>query len=96
MNLNLAKYKKKFPQVKELSISKSNREGKRFVARFVMYGKQKTIHFGLHGAYTYFDGAPKSKRNAYRARASKITNLNGDYTYKIAGTANSFSYHLLW
>lgn len=56
----------------------------------------KWIHFGQKNSVTFIEGADEKKRNAYRARASKITRKNGEYTYNIAYTANFLSYHLLW
>jgi len=35
-------------------------------------------------------------RDAYRKRASKITNKNGELTYNKKYTPNYLSYHLLW
>jgi hypothetical protein len=87
---------KRFPQVKNLIIYKSTRAGKRFTAEFDLAGVYHRVHFGLAGAFTWFDGAPATKRDSYRARASKIKNAQGRYTYKIAGTANSFAYYILW
>jgi ribosome-associated translation inhibitor RaiA len=92
----IAQYKKKFPTVKNLVITPSKRPEKRFKAEFDIGQKHKTIHFGLKGAYTYFDGAPNKKRRLYQARASKITNKSGVYTYRKAGTANSLAYWILW
>ena len=89
-------YTRLFPRVKNLIIYKSTRAGKRFTAEFDLAGRHRMVHFGLAGAFTWFDGAEKTKRDSYRARASKIKNAAGKYTYKIAGTANSFAYHILW
>jgi hypothetical protein len=92
----IKKYQNKFPSVKNLIIKKSNIKDKRFCAQFELGGKKYTKHFGLKGAFTYFDGAPKSKRDSYRARASKIKNSEGRYTYVLPGTSNSFAYWILW
>lgn len=56
----------------------------------------KTIHFGQKGSQTFIEGASEKKRDAYRARASKITNKKGEYTYLIPFTNNYLSYHILW
>jgi len=100
MNARIARkipaYERRFPAVKELKIVRSDREGKRLKATFMLRGARRTVHFGLDGAYTFADGAPRRKRDLYRARASRITNADGQYTYLIAGTANSFAYWLLW
>lgn len=81
---------------------------KRFTAEFEIDGKARRVNFGQVGAKTYSD-VPKAgrempdfdmemfkKRMSYMARASKITNSSGEYTYKIPGTANSFAFWILW
>lgn len=93
---NIIKYHRLFPSVKNLVVVPSSSLNKRLTAVFYMGGRRHVVHFGLRGATTYADGASKAKRDSYRARASKITNASGQYTYKIPGTANSFAYHLLW
>ena len=90
-------YKKIFPTVKNLKIGPSSAKNKRFCATFTLKGENKKVNFGLDTATTYFDDPSlKTKRYAYLARASKITNKDGKFTYKIAGTANSFAYYILW
>lgn len=91
-----SKYTRKFPQVKHLKIENSKRAEKRFVARFELGGKRKTVHFGLKGGSTYIDHRDKKIRTAWRARHSKIKLADGRYAYMVAGTAESFAYHLLW
>lgn len=93
---NVSKYKQLFPQVKQLLVKPSNKKDKRLVATFILDGDIHTVHFGQKGAFTYADGATIKKRDSYRARASKITNADNQYTYNIPGTANSLSYYLLW
>jgi hypothetical protein len=56
----------------------------------------KIIHYGLKGSQTWIEGASEDKKNSYQARASKITNKNGEYTYKIRYTPNFLSYWTLW
>lgn len=56
----------------------------------------KKIHFGAKNSYTYLEGADNKKKESYQARASKITNKNGEYTYKIKYTPNYLAYHVLW
>lgn len=92
----ISAYRRKFPSVKDLHVVKSDRPGKRLKATFTLNGKLKTVHFGLHGAVTWADGAPREKRDSYRARASRIKNAAGRNTYLIPGTANSFAYWVLW
>lgn len=91
-----AKYMREFPTVKNLHIVQNPKgSSRRFTATFDMKGDNYRVHFGT--SYdTYFDGAPKTKRDSYRARASKITNRNGKFTFRIAGTKNSLAYHILW
>jgi hypothetical protein len=95
-------YKRRFPTVKELQITKSKRDGKRFKAVFSIDGKQQTVHFGFKSdkgkpAKTFADGASKEKRQAYRARHSKIMNVaSGKPAYQCPGTPASFSYYILW
>lgn len=69
--------------------------------RYMLVTAGKKIHFGYKGpngevAQTYFDGASEEKRNAYRARASKIKNKAGELTYQIPYTPNMLAYHFLW
>jgi len=96
MDKKIKEYTHRFPSVKNLQITSSDRKGKRFTATFVMGGETQNIHFGLKGAHTFYDGATQQKMLSYRARASKIKNKYGQYTYKIPGTANSFAYWILW
>ncbi len=97
MDIKVKQYMNRFPDIKQLTINKSNRPNKRFVASFFKNGKHKTVHFGSNSRSTFFDNNKLlDKRNAYQARASKITNKSGRYTYKLSGTPNSFSYYLLW
>ena len=83
MDKKIAEYTERFPYVTEMYITKSNRKNKRFKAKFILYGKHKVVHFGLLGAKTYFDGASKKKRDSYLARARKIKNKEGNYTYNL-------------
>lgn len=92
----IREYKRRFPQVHDLAVVRSDRTGKRLKATFSMAGRPHTVHFGLSTAYTWADGAPEEKRRSYRARASKITNGRNQYTYRLPGTANSFAYWILW
>lgn len=99
---NVKKYAKKFPSVIGLRVRKLPGDSKkRFVADFTMDGKERRVQFGSPVAKTWIDfgtktDAAKIKRRSYRARASKIKNKSGVYTYMVPGTANSFAYWLLW
>jgi hypothetical protein len=91
-----ADYMRRFPEVTHLSLTPSTAAGKRLTARFVMDGEERRVHFGLYGATTWADGADANKRKGYQARASKITDRYGRYTFNVPGTANSFAYWILW
>ena len=52
----------------------------------------KWNHFGAKNSQTFIEGASEQKRDSYRARASKITNKEGQYTYKIKYTPNFLAY----
>jgi hypothetical protein len=92
----VTEYKRRFPQIKDLVVEESSRKGKRLTATFTQKGEKKTVHFGQDTAFTWADGADAKKRASYQARASKITNAKGEYTYRIPGTANSLAYWILW
>lgn len=82
-------------------IEKSPRKNKKLRIIFSLKGVDGKIDsyyqdFGLSGSFTYADGASEQKRNAYRARASKMKNKQGEYTYKIPYTKNYLAYWLLW
>lgn len=56
-----------------------------------------SINFGAkNNSIAFLEGASEQKRNAYRARASKIKNKSGEYTYKIKYTPNFLSFNILW
>lgn len=74
-------------------IEKSRAKNKRFVH---IDSNGKRTNFGDPNAKTFFDGATQEKRKSYQARASKIKNKQGEYTYKKKGTANYLAYNLLW
>ena len=66
---------------------------------------QKIIHFGHReyqhyydkgGHYKHLNNLDKKRRSSYRARASKITNKLGEFTYKDKNTKNYWAYHYLW
>jgi hypothetical protein len=74
------------------SVSLSNRPGKKI--KIIINGK--TIHFGDKNSTTFIEKEDEKKRMAYQARASKIKNKNGEYTYKIKYTPNYLAFHVLW
>ncbi|ALX27665.1 hypothetical protein GMAR_ORF291 [Golden Marseillevirus] len=95
MQARIREYQRIFPTVKNLRITNSDRSQKRYKATFLLDGEEKTVHFGQRGAFTYADGAPESKRRAYRARHSKILN-KGRTAYKVPGSASSLAWVILW
>lgn len=61
-----------------LSIEKSTRTGKRFMAKYKDGDKEKVVHFGSEGATTYLDGASDITRENYLKRhlANKTEKYN--------------------
>lgn len=92
MLLNKVKKKAKAMKIKGV-IEMSNRKGKKLM---ITTPEGRKIHFGSDVSNTFLEGASEQKRNAYRARASKIKNKQGQFTYKIPGTANYYAYNILW
>ena len=79
-------------QDKLVSIQKSLRKNKKFMATFYVDGKLKQTHFGAKGYDDYTIGPVgyiDKKRDAYRAR-HKGDRINDPFT------AGALSYHLLW
>lgn len=74
------------------SFGNSRAKNKRF---YVVYNG-KRINFGDPNAYTYADGASEQKRNAYRARHSKIKLKDGTFAYKNKNQPAFWAYHILW
>jgi hypothetical protein len=70
----------------------SKAKGKRF---YVVYNGKK-INFGLKGGSTYIDHGDDKKRDAWRARHSKIKLKTGEYAYKVKTQPEFWSYHVLW
>lgn len=69
----------------------SPRQGKRF---FTIYNG-KEIHFGSKGSHTYIDHKDPRKRDAWRARHSKIYRGNKP-AYQQRISPEYYSWHLLW
>jgi len=77
-------------------IEPSTRPGKKLMITILTPVGTSIVHFGDANSQTYIEGASKQKRDAYRARASKITDKHGQYTYKIPYTPNFLAFNLLW
>ena len=84
---NLKKYKIPYDKV-ELSPKKDK--------KIRLWVNGKPIDYGLKTSQTWIEGASETKKNSYQARASKITNKNQEYTYKIRYTPNFLSFLTLW
>ena len=67
-------------------------KGKRF---YVIY-KGKRINFGSSTGKTFFDHRDKKKKNAWRARHSKIKNKKGEYVIRLPTSASYWASTLLW
>ena len=73
-------------------LQQSNRQYKKYA---VMYN-DKWIHFGDSRYEDFTIHKDVERRQAYRARASKIKNIQGQLTYKLKSAPNYWAYHLLW
>jgi len=76
--------------MKLVSVKKSDREGKKYVAEFLMdSGRTKHVHFGASGYTDYTLGATHEQREHYRTRHKKE-----DWTNPT--TAGALSRFILW
>lgn len=64
--------------------------------RYYVVYNGKRINFGQPGAITYSDGTTIEKRNAFRARHSKIALKDRSWAYQNKNQPSFWSYHLLW
>jgi hypothetical protein len=64
--------------------------------RFYVVYNGKKINFGSETSETYLDHQDKAKRDAWRARHTKIQNKKGQFVYKLKTSASFWAYHLLW
>lgn len=74
------------------SFGNSNAKNKRY---YVVYNG-KRINFGDPNAHTYADGASKQKRDAFRARHSRIKLKDGTLAYKDKTRPSFWAYNILW
>jgi len=74
--------------MKLVSITKSDREGKKLKALFS--DPKKTVHFGQEGSKTYIDHNDDAKKSAYLARHEP------NETWSDPTTAGSLSRYILW
>jgi hypothetical protein len=64
--------------------------------RFKIKYNGKWVNFGQKGEHAFIDHNDVKRQKSYHARAAGIRNKAGELTYKIPGTANYYSYWLLW
>ena len=84
--------------MKLISIKKSDRENKKYMAKFCMCKGEskccdkdkKIVHFGQKGSSTYIDHKDDKKKDAYLARHKK------DLETKDPTKAGYLSYYILW
>jgi hypothetical protein len=76
--------------MKLLSVKKSDKPDKKYMATFEDNGKTKTTHFGLKGAKDFLLTGDKEARERYRKRHKKDLDTN-DPT-----RAGYLSWFLLW
>ena len=78
--------------IKYIQLLKSNRENKRFEARFfdIDKNKIKSVNFGLKGGNTFIEHKNTKTKDAWIARHS----VTGDWTKP--DTASSLAFHILW
>jgi len=76
--------------MKLISLSKSTRKNKKYVAEFKFAdGKIKKVHFGAAGYQDYTTHHDKMRRESYRSRHASGKTAPPD-------TADALSYYLLW
>lgn len=88
----MEKLKQKALSLGATEFGKSNMEGKRFYVKY----QGKKIHFGAEGGSTFIDHKDKKKREAWRARHSKIRDKQGRLVYKLKSSPSYWSWTLLW
>lgn len=96
---------------KELKVgefAKSTNKNKKYMVKVdIGDGKTKIVHFGdaLYeqykdstglGLYSHMDHNDKTRRELYRARASRIKDKSGNFTYLDKTKPNYYAYNYLW
>ena len=74
------------------AFGQSKAKDKRF---YVIYNGNR-INFGSQTNNTFIDHGDTKKRDAWRARHSKIKLKNGELAYQVKTQPEYWSYHLLW
>ncbi len=83
---------KKAYALRATDFGKSTRKNKRYFVNYM----GKIIHFGDPNGKTFIDHKDINKRNAWRARHSKILLKSGKPAYLNKRQPAFWSYHLLW
>jgi CRISPR/Cas system CMR subunit Cmr4 (Cas7 group RAMP superfamily) len=89
----LKEYKKNKPLYKPVV---STREAKKGMTYVMKDGKKRLIHFGDKSMSDYRLHKDEKRRKNYLARATKIKNKAGEYTYKDKNSPNYYSVKYLW
>jgi hypothetical protein len=76
--------------VKKMTVKRSDKSGKKYMAVFEIDGRKKTTHFGQAGAPDYTKTKNKEQRTRYRQRHKK------DLTTRDPTRAGYLSYYILW
>jgi len=76
--------------VKKMSVRRSDKSGKKYMAVFEIDGRKRTTHFGSAGMDDYTKTKDKEQRKRYRQRHKKDLST-GDPT-----RAGYLSYYILW
>jgi len=74
-----------------VSITKSERQGKKWKATFSTNTGNKTVHFGATGYQDFTTGATDEQKKRYKARHS-----NPRENHNKPDSPASLSYHILW
>ena len=90
--LSLVKKKLKHYNVPYESLELSNKPDKKLKVQI----DGKVIHFGARDSQTYLEGASKQKRDAYRARHSKIFLKDGTRAIDKLYSPAWLSMKILW
>ena len=75
------------------TFGKSPKKEKRY---FVLIDGDKITHFGSKSGSTFIDHKDIKKRDAWRARHSKIKLKDGRFAYKVREQPSYWAYNLLW
>ena len=73
-----------------MSVRRSDKSGKKYMAVFEIDGRKKTTHFGSAGMDDYTKTKDKEQRSRYRQRHKK------DLTTRDPTRAGYLSYYILW